>query len=79
MSAQKTLLDVIVETLETIERYKRDDTATVNNILDAVHNRVCLMLRKMISTPTCTSYCIFNPVVQSASTGAAVIDEDDMC
>lgn len=78
MGAQNTLLDVIVETLETIERYKRDDTATPHVILDAVHNRVCLMLKKMISTPTCTSYCIFKPVVQAASTGV-VLDAEEMC
>lgn len=79
MSAQKTLLDVILETLETIDRYKRDPTITPNVILDSVHTRVCLMLKKMISTPTCTSYCIFKPVVQPVSSAPVVLDGTDIC
>ena len=76
MSAQKNLLDIILDTLETIERYRHDASATPTAVLDAMHARACLMLKKMISTPTCTSYCIFNPALQSASSAPVAADEE---
>ena len=68
MSKQTTLLDVITETLDTIERYKRDPDVTPETILDSMEMRVCLMLKKMIATPTSTSYCIFKPAGYSSRT-----------
>lgn len=68
MSKQTTLLDVITETLDTIEQYKRDPEATPETILDSMEMRVCRMLKKMIATPMSTSYCIFKPEGYSSRT-----------
>ena len=65
MTEPQTLLDVIVETLETIERFKVSRDVTPNAILEAMERRICIMLKKMIATPSSTSYCIYKPHVYS--------------
>ena len=65
MSEPKTLLDVILETFETIERFKVSRDVTPTAILEAMERMVCIMLKKMIATPSSTSYCIYKPHVYS--------------
>ena len=54
-----TFLDMMRSCLEAIESFRAQDDVTKADVLDSMENRVALMMRKMVATPTTTSYCIF--------------------
>ena len=59
MSAPKNLLHIIEDTLRAIEAFRVDPLQTKEEVLTSMENRMCIILSKMLATPTCTSYCLF--------------------
>jgi hypothetical protein len=54
-----TFLDMLKSCLEATESFRVQGDVTKDDVLDSMENRVSLMMRKMVATPTTTSYCIF--------------------
>lgn len=42
-----------------LERCRRDQGMTKDDVLDGIEERVSVMLGKVLSAPTATSYCVF--------------------
>lgn len=54
-----TFLDMMRSCLDAIESFRVQEDVSKADVLDSMENRVSLMMRKMVATPTTTSYCIF--------------------
>ena len=57
----KSLFDILDDAIDALDGYRRDPNVTKADVLDSMETRLSIALRKMLATPTSTSYCIFRP------------------
>ena len=58
-SCSRTFYDMLRDSLASVERFRHDESVTKQDVLDSMENYLSNMLKKMIATPTATSYCVF--------------------
>ena len=57
----KTLFEILDETIDALDGYRRDPAVTKADVLDSMETQLSIAPRKMLATPMSTSYCIFRP------------------
>lgn len=55
----RTYFDALCEALRFLEEARADEAKSKADTLDSMEIRLSLLLSKMLSTPTATSYCMF--------------------
>lgn len=58
-SQQQTFFDVVHESILRLQVCKEDESITKADVIDEMESRLSLILKKMISTPSATSYSMF--------------------
>ena len=56
---QETFFSILQEGIRFLDKCKADMAFTKEDVITGMEERICIMMKKMLSTPTSTSYCLF--------------------
>jgi hypothetical protein len=82
-SEPPTFLEILIETSDMLDRQEKDVTASKQDVLDSVRERLSLIIGKLVAVPTSTSFSLFRsnseipPVVPPAyyEQGAGTVND----
>lgn len=55
----QTFMEVLVETSNMLEKYREDKSASKDDVLDSMEERLSIITGKLVALPTCTSFALF--------------------
>jgi hypothetical protein len=55
----QTLMQLLVETCELLEKYKDDPLVKKEDVIDSMEEKLSLLIGKIITVPTYTSFALF--------------------
>ena len=54
-----TFFETLCDCVTFLERCRLNDSITKEDMRVGIEERVCVMMKKMLATPTTTSFCVF--------------------
>lgn len=54
-----TFMEVLLDASRVLEEARHNEAVTKQDLIDSMEGRVSIMIGKLASTPTTTSFCIF--------------------
>lgn len=54
-----TFYEQLLETTHYLDKCKTDKSITKEDVVESMENRMCMLLGKLISVPTSTSFALF--------------------
>jgi hypothetical protein len=58
-SQPTTFMEVLIETAQYLEHSKTNTSITKEHLIESMENRISILVGKLTSVPTTTSFCIF--------------------
>lgn len=55
----QTFMEVLVETSQMLEKYREDKSASKEDVLDSMEDRLSIIMGKLVALPTYTSFALF--------------------
>ena len=55
----QTLIEVLVETSNMLEKYRDDKSVSKDDVLDSMEERLSVIIGKLVALPTSTSFALF--------------------
>jgi hypothetical protein len=54
-----TFFEQLLETTQYLDKCKTDKTISKEDVVESMENRLCMLIGKLISVPTSTSFALF--------------------
>ena len=64
-SYASSFLDTLLATLRQLDRLQTDPSASKDDVIGSVRTHLSVLLRKSLSTPMNTSFCVLQPVSET--------------